>query len=67
MEKLECVIVHRSMPLVSSLASLSLATPTICAILVMFVTAKWWCLYSILYTKSAHSYICIYSYCRIGT
>ena len=32
MEKLECIIVHRSMPLVSSSASLSLATPTICTI-----------------------------------
>ena len=40
MEKLECIIVHRSMSLVSSLASLSLATPTISTILVMFVTAK---------------------------
>ena len=34
MEKLECIIVHRSMSLVSSLASLSLATPTISTILV---------------------------------
>ena len=40
MEKLECIIVHRSMPLVSSLASFSLATPTICTSLVMVATAK---------------------------
>ena len=40
MEKLECVIVHRSMPSVSSSASLSLATPTICTILVKFVMAN---------------------------
>ena len=40
MEKLECIIVHRSMSLVSSLASLSLATRTISTILVMFATAK---------------------------
>ena len=40
MEKLECVIVHRSILLVSSSASLSLAILTICTILVMFVTAK---------------------------
>ena len=40
MEKLECIIVYRFMPLVSSLASLSLATPTTCTILVMFVTAS---------------------------
>ena len=30
MEKLECIIVHGSMPIVSSLAFLSLATMTIC-------------------------------------
>ena len=40
MEKLECVNVHRSMPSVSSLATVSLATPTICTILVMFVMAN---------------------------
>ena len=40
MEKLECVIVHQSMPLVSSSAALSLATLTICTILVMFVMMK---------------------------
>ena len=40
MEKIECVIVHQSILLVSSLASLSLATPTICTVLMMFMTAK---------------------------
>ena len=40
MEKLECIIVHQSMSLVSSLASLLLATPTISTILVMFATAN---------------------------
>ena len=40
MEKLECIIVHRYMPSVFSSASFSLATPTICTILVMFVTAR---------------------------
>ena len=40
MEKLECIVVHRSIVLVSSSASLLLVTPTICTILVMFATAK---------------------------
>ena len=40
MEKLKYVILYRSIPLVSSLASLSLATLTICTILVMFMMAK---------------------------
>ena len=40
MKKLECIIVHGSMPSVSSSASLSLATWTICTILLMFVTAR---------------------------
>ena len=40
MEKLECIIMHRSMSLVSSLSFLSLATPTFSTILVMFATAK---------------------------
>ena len=40
MEKLECIIVHGSMSSVSGSVSLSLATLTSCAIILMFVTAR---------------------------
>ena len=40
MEKLECLIVHGPMPSVSSSSFLSLATLTICTILLMFMTAR---------------------------
>ena len=40
MERLECIIVHGIMPSVPNSATPSLATPTICAILLMVVTAR---------------------------
>ena len=40
MEEVECIIVHGIMHSVSNLASPSLATPTICAILLMFLTVR---------------------------
>ena len=40
MEKLECIIVHGTMPSVPISASPSLFTPTICAILLGLVMAR---------------------------
>ena len=40
MEMLQCIIVHGTMPSVPNSASPSLATPMICAILLMLVTAR---------------------------
>ena len=40
MEKLECIIVHGTMPSVPNLASPSLSTQTICAILLGLMTAR---------------------------
>ena len=40
MEKLECIIVHGIMHSVPNSASPLLATPTICAILLMLVTTR---------------------------
>ena len=39
-DKLECIVVHGTMPSFPNSAYLSLATPTICAILLMLVTAR---------------------------
>ena len=40
MEELECIIVHGAMPSAPNSSSPSLSTPTICAILLGLVTAR---------------------------